>query len=65
MDRHEYELFEYRPDGSLNWRGLVRGLENAPVTVWLRVLCEGFHDQRGRARENTPPSPPAEGSSSR
>lgn len=35
MDREEYELFEYRPDGSLSWRGLVRGLESARVTVWL------------------------------
>jgi hypothetical protein len=35
MDRHEYEVFEHLPDGSLNWRGLVRGLQGARVTVWL------------------------------
>lgn len=34
MDR-EYELFEYRSDGSLNWRGLVNGLEKARAAVWL------------------------------
>ncbi|HTW75851.1 MAG TPA: hypothetical protein VMD56_13120 [Steroidobacteraceae bacterium] len=35
MDRDEYELFERRPDGSSNWRGLVRGLASARASVWL------------------------------
>jgi hypothetical protein len=35
LDRDEYELFERRTDGSLNWRGLVRGLDTARVTLWL------------------------------
>jgi hypothetical protein len=34
MER-EYELFERRPDGSLNWRGVVHGLEHARVRVRL------------------------------
>jgi hypothetical protein len=35
MDREEYELFERRTDGSLNWRGVVHGLEHARVRVHL------------------------------
>jgi hypothetical protein len=35
LDREEYELFECRSDGSLSWRGLVRSLKGAQVTVWL------------------------------
>lgn len=31
----EYEIFEQLPDRSLSWRGLVRGLQNALVAVWL------------------------------
>jgi len=34
VDR-EYELFEYRTDGSSSWRGVVRGLEGARVAIWL------------------------------
>lgn len=34
MDR-EYELFEYRADGSSSWRGVVHGLESARVAIWL------------------------------
>jgi len=40
MDQNDYELFECRTDGCLNWRGLVRGLESARVTVWL--LADGI-----------------------
>jgi hypothetical protein len=35
VDRNEYELFEYLPSGALNWRGLVRDLESARVTLAL------------------------------
>ena len=35
MEREEYELFERLPGGSSNWRGLVKGLESARVTLWL------------------------------
>jgi hypothetical protein len=31
----EYELFERRLDGLLNYRGVVRGLDNARVRVCL------------------------------
>lgn len=37
MDR-EYELFERRPDGSLNWRGVVHGREQARVRVHLLAI---------------------------
>jgi hypothetical protein len=37
MER-EYELFERRPDGVLNWRGTVQGLAAAQVRVRLLAL---------------------------
>ena len=43
MDREEYELFERRPDGSLNWRGVVRGFEDARVRVCL-LATETDHE---------------------
>jgi hypothetical protein len=42
MER-DYELFEHRPDGVLNWRGTVRGLAAAQLQVKLLALETG-HD---------------------
>lgn len=33
--QRDYELFERRADGSLSWRGVVHGLEEARVRVCL------------------------------
>jgi hypothetical protein len=35
MDRDDYELLEHLSDGSLNWHGLVHGLQSAQIAVWL------------------------------
>jgi hypothetical protein len=41
MNREEYELFEHLPDGSLSWRGLVRGLRCAQIRVWQLADATG------------------------
>jgi len=49
----EFDLFERRADGALTYRGLVSGLENARVRVWL-LATETEHEcyaQRSETRE--------------
>jgi hypothetical protein len=38
MDR-EYDLFEHMPDGSFQWRGVERGLEQARLKLCV-LSCE-------------------------